>query len=45
MKKVFLGGTCNNSRLLKHPNYGDVGGCLKYNQKTAYGYIWKFKEN
>ncbi len=35
----------SQAEIKKHPNYGDVGGCLKYNQKTAYGFIWKFKEN
>lgn len=35
----------SQAEIKKHPDYGDVGGCLKYNQKTAYGFIWKFKEN
>jgi hypothetical protein len=35
----------SQAEIKKNPNYGDVGGCLKYNQKTAYGFIWKFKEN
>jgi hypothetical protein len=35
----------SQAEIKKHSDYGDVGGCLKYNQKTAYGYIWKFKEN
>jgi len=28
-----------------HPDYGFVGGCVRGVQKTAYGYIWKYKEN
>lgn len=28
-----------------HPDYGFVGGCIRGVQKTAYGYIWKLKEN
>jgi hypothetical protein len=31
--------------ITQHPNYGFVGGCIRGVQKTAYGYIWKHKEN
>jgi hypothetical protein len=32
------------AEISKHPDYGFVGGCLRGNQKTAYGYIWKYKK-
>jgi len=31
--------------ITQHPDYGFVGGCIRGVQKTAYGYIWKHKEN
>jgi hypothetical protein len=35
----------SQASILKHPDYGNVQGCLQNKQKTAYGFIWKFKEN
>lgn len=29
----------------RHPDYGFVGGCVRGVQKTAYGYVWKYKED
>lgn len=35
----------SKAEIMKHPEYGNVQGCIKGVQKTAYGYVWKFKEN
>jgi hypothetical protein len=33
------------AEISKHPDYGFVAGCIRGDQKTAYGYIWKHKKN
>lgn len=35
----------SKAEIMKDPNYGNVQGCMNGTQNTAYGYIWKFKEN
>lgn len=33
----------SQAEIKKHPDYGNIQGCLNSNQKTAYGFKWKFK--
>jgi hypothetical protein len=32
------------AEIQRHPDYGNVGGCIQGVQKTAFGYIWKHKK-
>jgi hypothetical protein len=35
----------SKAEIMRTPNYGNVQGCMNGTQKTAFGYIWKFKIN
>jgi hypothetical protein len=35
----------SKAEIMRDPRYGNVQGCTNGSQKTAYGYVWKFKEN
>jgi hypothetical protein len=35
----------SKAEIIKQSEYGNVQGCINGSQKTAYGYIWKLKEN
>jgi hypothetical protein len=35
----------SKAEIMRDSRYGNVQGCMNGSQKTAYGYIWKFKEN
>lgn len=35
----------SKAEIMRQSEYGNIQGCINGTQKTAFGYIWKFKEN
>lgn len=44
LKGIWIKDWESQAEIMKHPHYGNIQGCLNNTQKTAYGYIWKYKK-